>query len=627
MAKGVGRRGASTVVWLLVAMLIIGLGGFGVTNFGGSVDAVARVGDREITVEDYARALQTELRALTAQVGQPVTLQQAAALGLDTSVRQRLIAEAALDAEADAAGLSAGDAQVRDQVLAIGAFQGLDGQFDREAYRMALRQQGMTEGEFEQKLRDESARVLLQAAVTGGTAAPAAFVDALADWQGETRSFRIATLTPAALTEPVPAPTEEQLTAFHAETPEPFTAPETRVVSYAWLSPEMVLDEVQLDEAALREAYDARIDEFQQPERRMVERLVFGTEDEAAAARARVESGEISFEDLVNARGLTLEDVDLGEVTEAELGAAGEGVFALEAPGIAGPLPSDLGPALYAMNAILLPQDVPFEEARETLTEEVAIDRARRMVADRAQELDDLLAGGATLEQLADEAGMEFGTVDVTAEGGGEGIAAYAAFREAALAATEGDFPALAQLEDGGLFALRLDEIRPPAVRPLDEVRDLAVTLWTEAETARRLLAEAETVAAAPDPAAALAERGLTAEDRGPVTRDAFVEELPPGGLDQVFAMAEGEARAIAGQIPVPGETGTPVEPQAHVVLLTAIAPAGGETEGQLRTAIANQARQSLAQDSLDLFVTAVESGLPIRLDQAAINAVHAQIP
>ena len=38
-------------VWLLMAMLILGLGGFGVTSFSGGVTRVGAVGDQDITSE------------------------------------------------------------------------------------------------------------------------------------------------------------------------------------------------------------------------------------------------------------------------------------------------------------------------------------------------------------------------------------------------------------------------------------------------------------------------------------------------------------------------------------------------------------------------------------------------
>lgn len=100
-------KGTSIVVWALMAMLVLGLGGFGITNFGGGVTSIGKVGAREIAVNDYTRALQQQMNALSAQFGTTLSLQQAQSMGLDQQVRQQLVNAAALDNEADRIGISA----------------------------------------------------------------------------------------------------------------------------------------------------------------------------------------------------------------------------------------------------------------------------------------------------------------------------------------------------------------------------------------------------------------------------------------------------------------------------------------------------------------------------------------
>ncbi len=68
----------------------------------------------------------------------------------------------------------------------------------------------------------------------------------------------------------------------------------------------------------------------------------------------RASTRATTFEQVVAERGLALADIDLGEQARDDLGAAGDAIFALDEPGVVGPLPSDLGPALYRMNAILV---------------------------------------------------------------------------------------------------------------------------------------------------------------------------------------------------------------------------------------------------------------------------------
>lgn len=619
MASKLRGKGKGVVFWLLLALIILGLGGFGITNFGGSSQTVASVGGKDITVREYGRALQVETNALSAQMGRQVPFAQAQQMGLDRAVLARLVGQAALDESAAALGISAGDDQVRGQIVNASAFRGIDGKFDREIYSQALARQGINEGEFEADLRADASRTLLQGAVAGGTAAPASYVATVGDWATERRGFTYVALTADQLEAPVPAPTDADLQSYLDAHPEQFTLPETRVVSYAWLSPEMMRGKVEMDEAALKQAYENRKDEFVQPEKRMVERLVFGSEDEAKAAKARLDAGQITFPALVAERGLSLEDIDQGEVTLEQLGDAGAAVFALAEPGVAGPLPSPLGPALYSMNGIIAAQDVPYEEAREQLSEEVAVDRARRMIEDQTQDLDDQLAGGATLEELAKQNGMEFGKAEVAEAATGQGVAGYQDFREAALAAQEGDFPELHTLEDGGVFALQLDEIRPPRTQTLDEARDALVAAWTADRTEQELLAEAQGMAELPDLAAAATQRGLQAQSVSPTTRGGYVEALPADGLNRIFALAKrGDTVAMPG--PKPGT--------ALAVRLDSIAvPPEGDADAQpLRDALSQQLRQSIAQDMLQMYVNAAQDAEGVTVNQNTVNAVNAQM-
>lgn len=617
MAKGIRKKGTNTVVWILMGLLILGLGGFGVTNFGGSIRSIGSVGDREVDVDDYARAIDQELRAMSAQLGQTVSFQQANAMGLnvDRRVLERVIATAALDNEADRLGLSVGDEEVRRQLVSIQAFQGIDGKFDRDTYAFELRSQGLTEGEFEETLREDATRALVQGAVVGAVATPDVFADALTSYLSETRSFAEAHVIPADLTEAVPAPDDEDLRAFYEAHPDQFTRPETRMLSFAWLTPDMMADEVEIDEGTLRQLYDERIDEFVTPERRLVERLIYPDEESAAAAKARLDAGEASFSDLAGERGLDLADIDMGDVAPADLGAAADAVFALEEPGVVGPFPTDLGPALFSMNGVLAAQEITFEEAREDLATEQRLDRARRLILDQAGEYEDLLAGGTTLEQLAEETQMELGQIafndDTT-----EGIAGYTAFREAAAAVTDADFPTLVELEDGGIFALRLDEVRAPELLPIDEVGEAVTEGWTAQETHDRLHARAEEILARLEEGEALESQGLVVTRYDRLRRDGFVADAPQGLVTEVFDMAEGTSKVID------------LDGSVHLVTLNLIHPVHPDAEetAAMREAIENRTAQSIAQDMIDLYVVAIEAEAGISLNQTAINAVHAQL-
>jgi len=605
-------------VWILMALLVLGLAGFGIDGFlGQRVRAVGSVGGQEISVDTYARALQQEMRGIQQQTGQAMTFAQMQAVGLDQMVRARLISQAAMDNEADRIGLSLGDENVTRAITQISAFRGPGGEFDRESYRFALQNVNMTPREFEDELRRETARGIMQAAASGAIETPANMRQTLLEHYATRHSFAVFVLTEDMLDAPVPEPDAAQVEAYYEANIDRFTAPEIRQITYAWVTPPMLYDEIEIEEEALRTLYEQRLGDFVQPERRLVERLVYPDEATAAAAMARLEAGEVEFEDLVAERGLDLEDTDMGDVARRDMGAAADPIFALDEPGqVTGPHPSPVGPAIFRMNAVLSAQEVTFAEALPELREELAADRARRMIADQFDLYGDLIAGGATLEDLAAETPLQLGRIN-WADGDGEGIAAYSEFRAAARAAEEGDFPEMVGLSDGGLFALRLDGIMPPAPRPLDEVRAEATEGARAAMVADRLMADAGAMGSelGSQGIDAFAEaRGLAPQRFEAITRLDRLPELPGDMLEAIFE----------------AEPGAPLmHPRGAEVLMGVVTermapdPEDAQTR-QLITAIDEQIGGALAQDVFAYFSRALEREGGISLNQTAIEAVHA---
>ncbi|AZB56182.1 peptidylprolyl isomerase [Cereibacter sphaeroides] len=606
------KKGTQLVFWGLVGLMAVGLGGFGVTNFGGGLSTVGSVGDRDITTGAYARALQQEMRALGAQINQPVTMEMAKAFGLDQQVRRRLVTEAALSNEADRIGLSVGDARVAREITGTDAFHGPSGQFDRETYRLVLRQNNLSEGEFETGLREDMARSLLQGAVGGGFIAPAQMVNTLHAYIAERRSFGLLRVTEANLAKPLAAPTDAELQAWYEAHPADFTAPETKRITYAALLPQDVAATLPADEAALRRLYDERHAEFVQPERRLVERLVFPTAEAAAEARKRLDAGT-PFETLVSERGLELADIDLGDASRDALGGAADAVFALTEPGIAGPVETDLGPALFRVNGVIAAHETPFEEVRDDLLTEYQQEAAGRAIAGRREQIDDLLAAGATLEDLAGEAGMKIATVDY-APGLDSDIAGYEAFRTAADKLQKDDFPETILLNDGGLLAMRLDEVVAPKLKPFDEVRDDVAEAARKDALTKALAARATEIAKAAEEGTDLGSFGPV-EDLGPMTRDGFVEGVPETLVPAAFEMQQGAFRAIEGA------------DFAGVLRLDAVEPAAADDEAAkaLKASLSAQIEQALSQDALALFSNSLMQEAGITLNDAAISAVQAQ--
>ncbi len=605
-------------VWIIFGLMAVGMIGFGTTNFGNTGGSIGTVGNTQIDADQYFRELDATLRSFQAATGQPMPIAQAEAFGLTNQALERVISSTALANETQRVGISLSDERLRAQLMQMREFQGVSGAFDPESYEFVLRRSGLTPTGFESSLRNDLARGLLQAAIAGGAQVSPTFTNTLFNHARETRNFNWARLDLNALEVAPGTPTQEDLRAFYEAHPADYTLPQIKHLTYTWLRPQSLLDQVDVSEAELRAYYASRSAEFNLPERRLVERLVFGTTAEAQAAADALAAGEVDFPTLVSQRGLNLSDVDLGDVTEGQLGAAAEAVFALTSPGIVGPEPSSLGPALFRMNAILAAQHTPFEAVESQLRTSLAGDRARLLVQDQVADLDDMLAGGSSLEDLADSSeGMELMRRAWQLDDD-VGIAAYAEFREAAAAAQEGDFPELILLNDGGVFALRLDNIDPPRLQDIDEVRPAVTDAWHQAESLELLAKQAqEMLSLLQAGGESLASLGLTEVVEEGLTRSAVVMGTPLEMISAIFSMNQGDW-AVLGD-------------EAGVVLvkLASIHAADHTSEDAqaAKAAFAAQVSQEIGLDLEGAFSRALQNQARITLNQAMISAVHRQFP
>ena len=607
------KKITNTAVWILMGLLILGLGGFSVGNFGGNIRSVGSVGETPIGLNDYARALQTNIRAESAGQGSPISFAQAQARQIDQLTLAQLVASTALEEEARLMGVSIGDVNLSDQIKSIQQYQGLNGEFDRDAYRFALEQNGQTEAQFEQNLRSEVARTLLQGSVAAGVDLPEVYGDTLMNYIGERRNITWAMLDRDNLITGLADPDDADLMTYHNSHLPDFTTPEVKDITFAWLTPEMIIDTVEVDEESLRALYEERTDEFNKPERRLVERLAFGDTSEAQAALARVTAQEVSFDDLVSERGLALSDVDMGDVSLTDLGDVGAAIFAADAGDVIGPLDTDIGPALFRINGVLQAQSTSFEDAEPMLRDELASDRARRVIDAQIEDIDDLLAGGATVEDLAKETDMQLGQISWH-PGMTDDIGAYDAFRTAAVVITTGDFPEVIKLEDDGIFAMRLNKVVEPQIQPLEAVRAEAEAGWRQATIVASLR---EQVTPALDKLGAgeeFGDHGMPQTTSLEVTRSAFQPDVPAEFIDTVFDMTEGVAQILDG------------EGRIFVLRLDSIASPDAEDEelARLRNVISNDASTGFAQDIAQALSNDIRQRSEIELDQYAINAVHA---
>ena len=592
-------------VWILLGFLFVGLIGFGTGNLSGNIKTIGKIGETDITVNQYVRVLQTELRNTSQQFGQQLTLQQLQAFGIQQRVLARLVTDKLLENEASKISLSVDDKTVRDNIVSLNVFKGPDGSFNQDAYNYALENAGYTSTEFEEEIRAETARNILSQSILSGNMTNKLQAELLASFLLEERSFNIQILKPDNISFTVKDPSNEQLETFLQANIDKYTVPESKAITYAVLEPDMLIDTVKSDESILVKIYDEKKQEYNKPEQRTVERLSFLTMDEAKSVMANVKKSLTDFDKLISDRNLSDEDVIYGTFTEGQLLEGNKQVFEGNVGEVVGPVETDLGPVIFRIREIIPAKTTSFKEAKPEIKKKYELSEAIKLIDERIEGSQNLLAAGGTLEELQKEIGFNVENILFNSEADIP-ILDNKIFFDTAQIAKVNDFPEIKELPNGGLFALRVDEIVDARQKDIDEIRTELTNAWQKQELQNKLDKTGKDM---------LSKHQYKGEilNFNKITRDKNLPNLPADIVTEAFNLSIGEGTVISG------------DEESFIIRLKNISDAdlSSDTAKLLVSQLKNQINNSLSADLFEGFANMARMNSKLNLNEQALNAVH----
>lgn len=622
MLHFIRRAVKSIFAQILLGLLIVSFAIWGIGDIfrGGSDAAVAQVGDTEVPASRYADALVRIQRNLSQQRRQAVTLAELRQSGIADAALVGLLREAAMREELDRLEIAVPSSAVRDAIARNPAFQDGQGVFSRFLYQSQLSQAGYSPETFETATREQLGSQLLADAAAPPVVTPPGVAEAIAAYRGESRTVELVRLTPDMAPDPG-APDDATLAAFFEANARRFVEPERRSGFYLHTDLAGIAEETVPTDDEVRAEYDANQDRYSQEAARAVEQIVFPDMAAAEAAAERVRSGQAGFAEVAAEQNVSVADLSLGRVTRADLPpASAEAVFGTTETGVVGPVEGPFGPVLLNVIAVEPGGVAPFEQVAPEIRDQIARARARELVIQKANAIDDLRASGVALAEIAGQIqGVElvrFKGLDaqgLAAEGPPPPAAADPAFMAEVNAAMDGEERDLVALGDGSYALVMVEEIRASHTPELSAIRDQVAEAWAEERRVQALEARAAELAGrvAEDGLAAVAEATELDEPQAiSLTRETVPEELTPGLVDAVFAARQGD--------PVTGRRAG-----GDAVLLgvvSAVEPLGGAELATRTAAIDTALLESLARDQLDYFGRALEDlyGATVNTDTVA---------
>jgi peptidyl-prolyl cis-trans isomerase D len=538
---------------ILMGLLVISFAIWGIADIfrGYGRQTLITVGDTEITPQEYLRAQQEVLRSMSSQAGRSLSLQEARALGLDQQVLERLIGGAAVDNHAQALHLGITDAAILDQIMNDPAFKDSLGNFNPAAFQQALYSIGMNEQSYMISLRERNLRRQILSTVGKVVNSPEILVNALNNFNGETRTLRFV-LVPASVAGAIAEPTEEELKRYYENHQSKFTQPEYRKVGVLAVTPETVKAEVEITEADLKAAYEASKGQLGKPERRKIQQITFPDLTAANAAHQKLQSGA-DFVVIAKEQGLSEADIDLGTLSRAELAdpAIAEAAFKLELNKMSEPISGKFGSVVLLRVTAIEPGSTPtFEEAKPELEKKLLKERASGAIFDLHDKIEDELASGTTLSEVADKLKLDYQLVEqIDREGRKpDGTAVTLPAQKELLNAvfatdTEVENDPI-DAKDEGVIWYEVLGVVPQQLKPFDQVKDEVAKDWRAEEVRTKVAKYAQDLVSSlssgskslEDIAKELNVEVLTSD---PVKRDGMTVYVLPSAVAQAFTLPE----------------------------------------------------------------------------------------
>lgn len=493
------RRGAQGFfVKVLLILLALSFVTWGVGDIfrGRTGNDIAKVGELAVSVEEYQQKYRNEKRNIENMFGRALTSEEVVQYDLKNRVMSQITGRNALIQRAEALNLEVGEAMLRDELLKVPYFFDESGEFSRDKLQAFLRQRGMSEKAFVDRISQDATADLLRNVFAVNTPPAPHVGQTLFDIIYQMRQADVMKINPDVI-DAVEEPSETNLVQFYQENPELFTAPELREVEYITIAAEDVSKTVTLPEQEIRDYYDLQKDSYAVPESRSVTQYLFTSEEEALEAYQALTAPDARDDAYRDTR------TDLPAIGQGQLpDEADEVVFELEENVLSQPVQTVLGWHIFRLTGITPSYIQEYEKVKEEIETELKAAKVAEVLYEIGGQIEDAIAAGQSLSDIGQSFDLVLHKVAaIDADGNGatgkpvSQIPSSGTFIPLVFSTSMDQDPQMEILpETSAYLLLDVVSVMPERVKALDEVRGTAVEEWKAQEKQKRLEALADSM-------------------------------------------------------------------------------------------------------------------------------------
>ncbi|MEM8703752.1 MAG: peptidyl-prolyl cis-trans isomerase, partial [Pseudomonadota bacterium] len=399
-----------------------------------------------------------------------------------------------------------------------------------------------------------------------------------------------------------------------------FRAPEYREIKILSLTPETVARPDDISEEDARYEYEQRAERYYQPERRKVRQMSFPSSEAAREAAAELEGGK-TFEDLMNERGLSNNDVALGTMAKDDFldETLGDTAFSLEEGETSGAVEGRFSTVILNVEELLPESTRPYEEVKDEIIRDLAAEQAEREILDLLDEVEDARAGGALLDEIGErfslpvETPTAFDQTGKSISGGNVELPEAEGLLAAVFESDVGLENDVLTFGDQGFLWYEVDNVIPERDQSLDEVRDVVIAAWKADQSRSRLSEKAEQIQARLEggtPLETLAgEAELEVKRAENLARNAPSGDFGPEAMTAVFGGPVGTSAVAAS-----------ADGQQIVFKVAEVAVPDFDAASSANAALNQQLSQQISDSLLGQFITDRQNEAGVEVNEVGIS-------
>jgi peptidyl-prolyl cis-trans isomerase D len=390
-------------------------------------------------------------------------------------------------------------------------------------------------------------------------------------------------------------------------------------LTFISLTAREISKEIAVSDDSIVKAYEERLEDFSEPEKRNLSQIRFEDETTAKQAYSKLKKGGDFVTVAKELANMSAEATELGNMKKTELmPALAEAAFSITIDAFTVPLKSVLGWHILRLKEITPARQKSLAEATPDLKKQIATELAIDSLYKLANRLEDALGGGANLEEAAQSLSLELTSQDKldktgrTPEGKLVNNLPGGAFLEVAFSTDNGEESFLTEAGDDGYFIVRVDSITEPALKSLESVRTNVTKAWFAQK--RRQIAKQngekmiKSLNAGGDFNKLASAKGLTVKQINPIDRSGGGGTLSDETVKKLFDAKTGFSIGAA-------------EPKNFTVAkLKQIVTANPAADVEKLKATNKRLSQSIRSDLLNQLANALKKRYPVTINIKNIN-------